>query len=200
VLDSIADQTPLPKTIPNYRSCFCQRIRRLQFRAPLLFTWAADGQNTFCAKTRQFQSNTTYINDGSEVHIKGGHQWLLLSSNHLCTFKLVRHDSDATEMKVFITNDYDTVIGPRKFRIEIGDSIKLVSRIPRRKSNGAWALNFNKKYVIKSQKNAIITDEVNHPVVIIRKIEKSTLQIETIRDFSDLYLFTLGVISFLCPV
>jgi hypothetical protein len=185
----------------RYRSWFCQRVRRPQFRAPLLFRWLIDGRDTYCAKTLQFQSNTTYISEGPEVHIKAQqYQWILRSSNHFCTFELFKRDEAASEMKVFITNDYGKEIGPRKFRIEIGDSVRLINRIPRKKAGGRWVLNFSGKYVIKSAKNAIITDEGNDPVIIIRKIDKKTLQIETIRDYSDVQLFALGVISFICPI
>jgi hypothetical protein len=185
----------------RYRSWFCQRLRRPQFRAPLLFRWLIDGRNTYCAKTLQFQSKTTYISEGPEVHIKAQqYQWILRSSNHFCTFELFKRDEVASEMRVFITNDYGKEIGPRKFIIEIGDSVRLVNRIPRKKAGGRWVLNFSGKYVIKSAKNAIITDQGNHPVIIIRKIDKKTLQIETIRDYSDVQLFALGVISFICPI
>jgi hypothetical protein len=38
------------------------------------------------------------------------------------------------------------------------------------------------------------------PAILIRKIEKTVLEMESIVSLDDVYLFALGIASFLCPL
>lgn len=77
---------------------------------------------------------------------------------------------------------------------------RMTSKVPTKKKNGAWVLHFGGKFMMRSIKNAILLDEQALPVILIHKLARDVLEVETIRGFTRLQLFVLGIASFLCPI
>ena len=97
-------------------------------------------------------------------------------------------------------NDYGKEYGPRKISMEWPlQNLKYTSRIPQKTEDGEWKMSFRGKYLVVSQKNAIILNENSKPVIIIRKILKRVLQIELIQNIDPIYMFAFGIASFICP-
>jgi hypothetical protein len=184
-----------------YRVFFIRRIRRAHIRAPLLFNFFSKGAVIYSAKSHQIHGDTVFISESPTIHIKMRQfDWVLRISKGRCVFELSRKDSQEREMHISMTNDYGKAIGPRKIEINIAPQTHLHSKVPLLTPTGKWCLPFNGKYVVRSQKNAVLLDSENHSVILIRKIESSALELETIKAFSSLHLFVIGIASFICPI
>lgn len=108
-------------------------------------------------------------------------------------------NSDEELMIINMDDDYGDEYGPRKIQLFWPkDNLKHVSRIPHRNKD-AWSLNFGKKFVINSIKNAIIVDENAKRSLLIRKIEKEQLQVDSYRKYKPIFLFAFAIASFICP-
>jgi hypothetical protein len=185
---------------PPYRTFFIRRVRRPQIRAPLLFHFFSKGTLLYSAKTRKILTDLVFISESPSVHIKAQqYDWVLRVTKGQCAFELLKKDSDEIAMSLSMTNDYEKAIGPRKIEIDIA-GVRLHSRLPVLKPNGTWCLPFSGKYVVPSQKNAVILDAEDQTVILVRKIEKISLELETIGNFSPLQMFVIGIASFICPI
>lgn len=146
-------------------------------------------------------TDTVYISESPSVHIKAQqYDWILRVSKGQCVFELFNKAGDDKEMYIRITNDYGKAIGPRKFQIDISPDVHLHSKVAVLSQQGKWRLPFNGKYVVPSQKNAVILDSNDQPVILVGKIENPSLEIETIKEFTPIQLFVIGIVSFLCPI
>lgn len=61
-----------------------------------------------------------------------------------------------------------------------------------------WELDFYGRYVVKSIKNAILEANGLKRAILIRKISKDELEIETLHELDPMYIMALGIISFVC--
>jgi len=185
----------------RFQRFFCIRTRRAHIRSTHQFNF--QGENDIAlmsAKTHGFLGNTVYVGNPNGVHVKTGeYQYVIVISKQKSLFTL-HQGSETGEVlsNITISTDYGEYIGPRKIGIST-PSATWNSEIPKRKPNGHWQLNFHGQFTITSCKNAIILDEHSSPVIIIRKIEKNTLELNVFHETPNQVLFALGISSFLYP-
>lgn len=184
-----------------YASYFCSRTPKLDMKSPYHFTLGKRDEIFFYAKTKGLFSSHVYISSNENLNIKEKrYDYVLKITKNRSHFTL-RKANDKTDLLIMIfDNDYGKEYGPRKISMEWPQTnLKFLSRIPRKTESGNWELNFNGKYVLSSQKNAIILNENSKPTIMIRKIKKQILQIEVIQNLELIYIFAVGVASFICP-
>jgi hypothetical protein len=184
----------------TYRAFFCRRTRRTSPSAPTVFTLTTADVPLLAAKVRRIAPGHVFISDSPVIHLHGRvYDYVLNVLDGGRKFELVKKDSEQIEMRITASNEYGDEIGPRKLELDVG-GWHLKSKLATRKENGAWGLPYGGKFVLRSMKNAIILDEEELPVILVRKIERDALEVETVRDFTPLQLFVLGVASFLCRI
>lgn len=181
-----------------YNSYFCSKMK---FKSPNNFTFNQKSVSLFYAKSKGIFSSHVYISSNENFNIKDKQYEYVMKISHNRTLYELRKLDDKTNLLVMsFNNDYGKEYGPRKINMEWpSQNLKYVSRIPKKTESGNWELNFNGKYVIASQKNGIILDNNSMPAIMIRKVHKSILQIEVIRNIDPIFLFALGIASFICP-
>lgn len=186
----------------NYKAFLCLRNARrgLSF---VTFEFKLDQQVVLYARTKSLISNTVYISTDPDIHVSTGqYEYVMNVAKGSTEFSLCKKGGeDQAELFLSFNNDYgNRVLGPRKIDMQVWEGMHLKSRVPRLTKSGKWVLKFNGKYVVKSQKNAIMLNEQEHPVILIRKIQDTILEIETIEKFEVAHLFALGIASWLCPI
>lgn len=184
-----------------YKSFFCERIKRAtHIRSPLIFRIREESDPIMYAKTRGMHTNTVYLSDTPEIHIKKGlYQYFITASFSHNQFILYKKESSTPELTLTFTNDYgDDLLGPRKLELQFPDRT-IRSRVPKCK-NGRWSMNWGGKFMVQSQKNLIIQNEKGKACMLIRKIGKETLQLEIIESFELVHIFAIAISSFLCKL
>lgn len=181
-----------------YNSYFCSKTKK---KSPNDFTFTKRNTSFLYAKSKGIFSSHVYISSDENFGIKEKqYEYVMKISHNKTCFQLRRGDDKNDILIMNFDNDYGKEYGPRKIIMEWpNEHLKYFSRIPRKTPSGNWELNFNGKYVLASQKNAIILDENSKPVVMVRKVQKTILQIEVIRNMDPVQLFALGIASFICP-
>ena len=77
--------------------------------------------------------------------------------------------------------------------------IELFSRTPSFSKNG-YSLNFHGLTAIPSTKNAILVNKSKDCTSLyVRKVEKNSLEITSFQKFKPIYLFIIGLVSFITP-
>lgn len=166
----------------------------------MLFSFESKNNSILYAKSRGPTNNCVYISSNQDIHIKSKqYEYVLFVMNRSKKYVLKEINSDEELMIIHMDDDYGVEYGPRKIQLFWPkDNLKHVSRIPNRNKD-VWSLNFGKKFVIKSIKNAIILDENAKRSLLIRKIEKEQLQVEAYRKYKPIFLFAFAIASFICP-
>ena len=184
-----------------YNSYFCSKMN---LKSPIDFTFSQKNSSILYAISKGIFSNHVYISSNGNFNIKSikekQYEYVMKITKNRSHFELRRGTDKNSLLTMVFGNDYGDELGPRKIKMEWpNQQLIYLSRIPIKTENGNWELNFNGKYVLASQKNAIILDENSKPVIMIRKVQKTILQIEVIHCIEPIYLFALGIASFICP-
>ena len=186
----------------DYRAFLCVRNARKGL-SHVTFQFNLDQKAVLYARTKSLLSNTVYISRQPDIHVStGAYEYIMTVGRGSTEFNLSKKGAeDQLELSLAFTNDYgNRLIGPRKIDMQFWEGPHLKSRVPKQTKSGRWVLKFNGKYVVKSQKNAIMLNEENHAVILIRKIQDTVLEIETIENYTDVHLFALGIASWICPL
>ena len=184
----------------NYADYFCTRSYRAHVNSHFFFIFRKNNDILFYAKTQGIITNNVYISKNQDIHIKKNqYDYILSISNHKFEYSLKKKDNEEI-MNIKIDVDYGDEYGPRIYKLYWPqDHLNHISRIPKRKKDGSWSLQYGDKFVIPSTKNAIILDENVKPSILLRKIEKNILELEVIRKYRSIYIFSLALSAFLCP-
>ncbi|OHT03676.1 hypothetical protein TRFO_28868 [Tritrichomonas foetus] len=75
----------------------------------------------------------------------------------------------------------------------------LRNRKPKRGNFGTWNLNYGKRKVMSSIKNAILVDHFDKEFLVMGKIAANSLSVEAIPSFDPLCVFAVALSSFLNP-
>ena len=186
-----------------YEIYFINRVSRINPLAPSQFQFKIGTNVLYYLKTTALITDRIFISSDADVNPKENKfDYEMKVSKNKTHFVLRKKDSDEPILILDFSDDYDgDEYGPRKITMFWpAENKTYVSRVPVKNKKGQWKLNFNGKYVVKSQKNAIMLDENSKPVILVRKIEKDVLEIEVIKDINPIELCAFGVASFVCPI
>jgi hypothetical protein len=154
----------------------------------------------FYAKSKSVSTTTVYISKNPDIHMKTGqYEHVMTVDPTLCKFQVTARGSPDVVATIVIDNKYDGVLGPRKLDVDLVGASHLVSKWPSRRGF-RWTLNFQGKYVVKSQKNAILLNQDKLEAVFVKKIDKNVLELEVRDQISEFHVFLIAVASFVCPL
>lgn len=140
---------------------------------------------------------------GSTSHISvKDYDATLLTANNFCDFSL-REGSSFGNEKLSIQIRPISENQPRKIKLYFFQNNMipfdmLESVDPILDDEGGWIIDLNTDNAISSIKNSRFEDSDHNPVIIIRKVEESELEIEYADFFNEFIAFSLCMASFLC--
>ncbi|OHT10278.1 hypothetical protein TRFO_04310 [Tritrichomonas foetus] len=186
----------------NYAAYFITRVVKINLRSPLEFIFKTENGILFFSKSTGLFTDHIYISTNADINIKEKkYDYVVIVSKNRTHFVLQKVDDARNLLVIDFNDEYGDEYGPRKIEIVWPETNKkLISRIPKRSASGSWQLNFSGKYVLLSQKNAIMLDENNKPVILVRKIEKQVLELEVNQHFEPIDICTFAIASFVCPI
>lgn len=156
-------------------------------------------QTILYARSNGIPLKEVAISATPNVDIKNNkYQHLLNVKKNKTHFILNAQGNTEVLMDLVFTNDYgNNELGPRILDVKLPNE-GFHSRIPVKAASGGWKLPFNGMFVLKSQKNCILLDSNEYPVIIIKKIQKQILEINTQKPYDEAFLFALAISSWIC--
>jgi hypothetical protein len=77
--------------------------------------------------------------------------------------------------------------------------MEIHSRMPTKTVDGRYIINFGGKFTKHSIKNAMLVDNNDRPVMIVRRIGDEDLEVENIRGLPPRFCFAFSLMSWVCP-
>lgn len=182
----------------SYKVYHCVRNKRLGFKTGMTFQLKENGKPLLFAKVVR-RGELVVINSDEDIHVKSlKFEYSMRSTKNGSKFELFRKGGAALEMAIHFTNELsDGLLSPRNIKITFSDERQLTSKLPKKTKDGHWIMNFNGKYTLRSHKNAVLVDKTQKRVIMMRKIDRNTLEQELITDFTPVQMFAFGIASFL---
>jgi sensor histidine kinase YesM len=172
----------------------------MHIRSHLLFLLRAGDSPVYYAKSKGFPPSAVYISRNPDIHIKNGqYDYVMTVDSAQRNFRVSQKGESDPIATIFIDNQHEDGFGPRRLDVDLMASGHLISKKPVRRGS-RWTLNFHGKYVVKSQKNAILVDEEEEQVLLVKKIERHVLELEILKNLSQFNVFIIALASFVCPV
>lgn len=176
----------------------CTRSKSL-LKKTCEFALLIDGAVKFSAKTKAHMSSGTIVilEDGCETYT-------LKVSTRFPMFSLHRIDDPATDMLTMnITGDGSLMSLPRKLSIYLhsgsaAPTMEIGSRAPTKSVRGNWTLDFKRRHVIASVKNAVLCEKTSgsregHDLLMIRKIGQSAFELDVADTIPIIIAFAVGI-------
>jgi hypothetical protein len=152
------------------------------------FTFFLEGGLLFRAKAKgKNPSEAVVITTKSEVHLRGGGEFFLIAQNDSTFFSLRQHSPAGTElMTVTIRKTGALLTAPPHSAVRLLPAIgcaplALESKRPTLTVRREWKLDFGRRFVVPSEKNAIfvIPDEpAQREFLVMRKIGSASFEID----------------------
>lgn len=188
--------------VPYSKAYFCTKSTKISLRSPLHFVFKLESVPLFFAQSQGMLAHHVYISTNENINVENKeYDYLIRISRNRTKFKLVQKGETNPKLTMRFSNDYGKEFGPRKITlIWHKTGIELKSRIPHKKRSGKWELNFRGKFLIVSQKNAIILNQDSNPSIYIRKIADQLLELEENDQYDPIDICSLAIASFVCPL
>lgn len=159
-----------------------------------------NGSLMFSSKAKTSGSREIPISYGSEVHLStGSKDALLLNTENNTRFVLKNIKQDKIELVVHFELPRKDLDGTKRTRVSFYGSESLAFDLI--SSVVTDTPTFGGKYRTFSVKNSNLVNEENGDMlVVIRKVDKGILEIDSLLQLSQIQLFALGISSFLGKV
>ena len=151
----------------------------------------------------RYPSDPMPINHGSEVHLSHAGEYSFIPGKDATTFELRKESKKGKLlMKSQIIHSLSDKTSPRSVVATLNidsSSIDIVTKKPKKNSNGYYILNFHGRKTLPSEKNAIfvLKGQENTPEVLsIRKIAINKIEIIIDSKINHATVFALGLTSF----
>ncbi|OHS94519.1 hypothetical protein TRFO_39337 [Tritrichomonas foetus] len=149
--------------------------------------------------------DVVYISEGTEIHFgQQNYAGAVLYANNGSSFSLRSKNEYGDEL---MTIRYHIEVNgcPRRMTLFFPNKFKdypehLHNRKAYMNASGQWVLDMHGKFTMKSIKNCVIIDENDNEYAFVTKVEKETLGIEALEDFSPMMVFALGFSAFICKI
>lgn len=140
---------------------------------------------------------------GGEPHFKNQPQAVLLVANNNCDFSLRKDNKLGQELLTLQYRRFTTEgAHPRHltayFFGQNDDIPNKLENVDPEFRDDAWSVDLNTNEAMSSIKNCKLENDEHQPYVYIRKTQKEVLEIEIREEIDDMYVFALGISSFLC--
>ena len=193
-------EVPKPIII-NYPIYLIQREQKIKFNGiRTFFRFNLLQQRYFSAKLKTRNTNYIPIVSGDEIHLSGPAEAVIITGNDGKDFSL--RNKSHTGHEILTIRYFEISKSIRKMLITFFDRNENCPKtLKSRMVNNLPFLNFEGRYVIQSIKNAILFNEENGPnLLFLRKTGKNALEIEAKFDINPLFLFAIGISSFICSI
>ena len=166
-----------------------------------------EGNIIFSAKCKKRNPNKPIvITAGEDVHISVQGDYYLVPENSATMFTLRKRTETGTKlMTAHILHNMENYILPRLVTVSLTEENglpmqTLVTRKPKMNRNGIFTLDFQNRFTIASEKNAIFYNQAlgrsSQNVLCVRKIAKETLEINTTDKLPPYLIFAIGLVMF----
>lgn len=193
--------------VESYKTYALQRETKQTIRGKrFYYRFYYQGDLLFSAKTKTRHPDTFVpIVSGSDVHMKGNHDYELHVSDEGTCFHLQKSKTPDVQLSYKVVLESTLIMLPRYANVEIYQSIgytetKLTTRRPKMSTRGEWILDFHNKFILPSQKNAIFIhfkDENGPDIINIRKIAKNSLEVDCFIKLPEIGVFAIGLCNFI---
>lgn len=193
-------EDPIPQTKVYFLSKTSNGIigKQIQFQ---LTEGSTCVRYTFIKNSRKLK--TIFISETAKDFEAGNIFSSILVCNKAAFFSLRDHGEYGEEIFTikFIENDSekDRIIKAVLFQPIQGIPSRMFQRPPHTTANGTSVLQFGKRTVCPSVKNAILVDSNDVEVIAIMKFNKDCLCLEAVPKVPIDVIFTIGIASFLAP-
>lgn len=161
----------------------------------------------YTAKCKTKSAHHVYIMKGDDAHLGSDADALILIGNDSSDFSLRKKKNLGSEvMTVRILPPKTTSDTTRKMTVSFftpfeGTPAKIFTKKPCLNPNGKIEHDFEGKFAIESIKNAVLVAKHDGPKMMsIRKTGEDSLEIEPKFEHEDLWIFAIGIASFLSRV
>jgi hypothetical protein len=195
----------VPNTIPETFSTFglTREQRSTIYGKRYYFTFYFQGNLLFRAKVKgRNPSDPISISTKHEVHLRGGCEFYLIPHNDSTFFSLRKESLDGIELLNVTIQKTSSVLAipPHsvvKILPEIGiPRLTLSSKRPRMTLHREWKLDFGRRFVIPSEKNAIFViddDRADHELLLVRKIGSAAFEVDIAKQIPEITGFAIGL-------
>lgn len=173
----------------------------------LFFNLYIGNQQIYTAKCKTKSAHHVYIMKGTDVHLGSTADALILIGNDSSDFSLrKKKDLGAEIMTIRILPPRTTADTSRKMTVSFfapleGTPNKIYTKSPGLNQEGKIEHDFEGKFAIESIKNAVLVAKPEGPkMMFIRKIGENSIEIEARFEHEDLWIFAIGIASFLSKV
>ncbi|OHS92724.1 hypothetical protein TRFO_40942 [Tritrichomonas foetus] len=203
--NEIDSDTSFSRQLRSFACFRCHRTASRIWGKPVFFELFCQNNQIYSAKSKGFLKDSLFIAHGNDIRstnpviiakivIKESASFFELykePENELLYQISFRRKNDLTPRNMTITN-----LKPAE-----GEPSTIVNLMPRYNPvKKTWQLKFKGRFVLKSSKNAILMDENQFKLMIVRKTTKEDLEIEVAREFNELFIFFISIASFMCSV
>lgn len=172
------------------------------------FTLYRDGKEILYSKIKTKSStDTIIITKGKEnFHFSSENfEAVILTTRSFTSFSLRLHGKFGPELMNIkysppVTDCAPRVVSAFFFSPPAGVEPDLRSKDPVITAAQTWILNLKGRIGKRSIKNCILVDSQKNEIMSVMKTHSSTITIETVPQMSELYVFVVGVSSFLCTI
>ncbi|OHT04584.1 hypothetical protein TRFO_27912 [Tritrichomonas foetus] len=202
--------TPIPQKIEhkNWPTYLITRDSKMHFNGRRLFFSFFDGSNQlYAAKCKSKNAESVFIMKGTKVHLGETADALVLVGNDSSDFSLRKNTNvDDEIMTIRIIPPKTPADTARKLTVSFfspkdGTPARLTSKNPKLNPDGKVEHDFEGHFAVSSTKNAVLVAKANGPsMLLIRKTGPDAIEIETRFEHEDLWIFTIGIASFLSKV
>lgn len=197
-----------PNSWPIY---LITREKKMQINGRrILFTFNEGSRHIYSAKCKGKNPHHVYIKHGENPDkIDNGDtaDAIIMIGNEGTDFSLRKSSNSSNEiMTIRITPARTSADTARKmsvifFEPRDGAPARLMSKNPCLNPDGKPEHDFEGRFAIDSVKNAVLVDKTKGPsLMFIRKTGKMAIEIEARFEHEDLWIFAIGIASFLSKV
>jgi hypothetical protein len=202
--DDDEDVAPIVVPTPDFgpRATFgLARERRSSIRGSrYFFSFYLSGDLVLRAKAKgRFPAAPVAITAQQEVHLRGGSEYQLVPQQGCSTFSLRRADAELA--RIVISNRSPLLMTPAHTTVQLFDeigcpAIGLVSRRPKMSIQGKWELDFGRRFLVRSQKNAVFVQQGpanDAELVAVRKIGTNSFEVDMVQNIPPIAGFAVAL-------
>lgn len=171
------------------------------------YEFGQEGNTLFSAKCkRRNPKKPIVIKLGTDVHISQQGDYYLVPENSATMFYFRKFSETGTKLFTsHILHNTDNYTLPRMVTVSLTEETglpmqTLTTRKPKMNRNGVYTLDFENRFTLASEKNAIFYNQAlgrNSPNVLsIRKTNKNILEIIVVDTLPNYIVFAIGLVMF----
>ncbi|OHS94470.1 hypothetical protein TRFO_11083 [Tritrichomonas foetus] len=199
---------PIPIRTDTWPTYLITRESKMHLNGKRIFFSFFDGnKQIYAAKCKSKNAESVFIMKGKQVHLGETADAIILVGNEGSDFSLRKSSNSGDEIiTVRIVPPKTPADTARKMAVTFfmpkdGTPARITSKNPGLNPDGKVEHDFEGHFAVSSMKNAVLVAKANGPnLVLIRKTGPDAIEIDVRFEHEDLWIFAIGIASFLSRV